>query len=194
MSIVNVSKFNGYEMEDWYSYSKQRYMANNERYQHTRYYSMAAQLDGDSDYLDRFELGEAEDIIRENGKSLSKAEDVMRSKLNISFLKSKQDREHKLLLEMFKSEYNLGELCKGGKIAFNELGDGRIRAWLYVSYVDFFKWKEIKNDAEIIKRAGFEDKDDLKTFLIQLYGLELDEKPYIYYIEFDYVPFPKLPK
>jgi len=70
----------------------------------------------------------------------------------------------------------------------------RMRAWLYLTYMDVFKWKEIKYDAEIIRRGGFEDRSDLKKLLKKLYGIELEEDPYIYYIEFDYRPFPKLPK
>ncbi|KKN34032.1 hypothetical protein LCGC14_0797930 [marine sediment metagenome] len=73
-------------------------------------------------------------------------------------------------------------------------GEGRMRAWLYLTYMDVFKWKEIKNDAEIILRGGFVDKKELKDFLKRLYGIELEEDPFLYYIEFDYVPFPKLPK
>lgn len=73
-------------------------------------------------------------------------------------------------------------------------GEGRMRAWLYLTYMDVFKWKEIKNDAEIILRGGFVDKKELKDFLKRLYGIELKEDPFLYYIEFDYVPFPKLPK
>ena len=87
------------------------------------------------------------------------------------------------------------EEFKDNKTVLLITGEGRMRAWLYLIYMDVFKWKEIKNDAEIINRGGFEDKNDLKEFLKQLYGIELkeDPPPYIYYIEFDYKPFPKLP-
>ncbi|KKN90809.1 hypothetical protein LCGC14_0223920 [marine sediment metagenome] len=71
-----------------------------------------------------------------------------------------------------------------------------LEGWLYLSYIDFFKWNSITYFAAIIERAGFGDKDELKEFLVKLYGMELfgdhlDEKPFLYYIEFDYTPFPK---
>lgn len=64
-----------------------------------------------------------------------------------------------------------------------------LEGWLYVSYMDFFKWESIKHFAAIIERAGFDDKDELGKFLGILYGIELEEDPYLYYIEFDYTPF-----
>lgn len=66
-----------------------------------------------------------------------------------------------------------------------------LEGWLYVSYIDIFKWKAITHFTAIIERAGFDDKDELEKFLGKLYGIELEEDPFLYYIEFDYTPFPK---
>lgn len=69
-----------------------------------------------------------------------------------------------------------------------------INAWLKVIYMDFFKWKELKNQPILIQRCGFKDKSELKNNLIRLYGDILkDENPYLYYIEFSFKPFPETP-
>lgn len=69
-----------------------------------------------------------------------------------------------------------------------------IRAWLKVIYMDFFKWKELKIHTKLIQRCGFKDKLELKDNLFRLYGdIIKDEDPYLYYIEFEYKPFPETP-
>jgi len=65
------------------------------------------------------------------------------------------------------------------------------RGWLTVTYVDYFKWKELKIQHRLIQKCGFFDRLELKKYLYKLYGdIIKDENPYLYYIEFDYKPFP----
>jgi len=62
---------------------------------------------------------------------------------------------------------------------------------LTVTYVDYFKWKELKIQHRLIQKCGFFDRLELKKYLYKLYGdIIKDENPYLYYIEFDYKPFP----
>ena len=113
----------------------------------------------------------------------------------------------------FVSEEQIQQIIDGKKIAFIRMEDewlehlkmdfdtnyesktqliigiGKIKGWLYVVYVDYFKWRELKIQPELIQKCGFEDKKGLKEYLIKLYGIELEEDNYLYYIEFELEPF-----
>lgn len=76
-----------------------------------------------------------------------------------------------------------------GKIIMLEIKDdeGRLNIERPVEYMDYFRWSELKRQPKLWERLGFKSKEELKKYLWQLYGEEMNEdspEPYYYYIEF----------
>lgn len=63
------------------------------------------------------------------------------------------------------------------------------KGWLIVEYIDYFKWKDIIHQNELIERLGFKTIKELKDYMWKLYGFEMEEDPYYFYIEFKYKTF-----
>ena len=120
----------------------------------------------------------------------------------INFVSQKQiekiiNREKVAFVRMESGlEWEAYEDWKNGKEVYLILGHGeQIKGWVIVSYIDYFKWNELKTQYKLIQKCAFKDKTDMKAFLDKLYGIELfgahlDKKPYLFYIEFEYVIYP----